>query len=164
MDGKHAFPDQDAREGPNRDEPACSRLQHEAGNSDSWRWGADAGHPGLIARISPTVRRNPSDTGQPTSNRNRVFPRPRSNPALTAPASQARRGSRWVTGEASGFSLHGQSRPRAATRRCNDLRKLLIRPPASAARGTMAGLPLLRSQADGALSRETAVATCYLAA
>jgi hypothetical protein len=41
----------------------------------SGRQGADPGHPGLIARISPTVLRNPSDAGQPTSNRNRVFPR-----------------------------------------------------------------------------------------
>jgi hypothetical protein len=69
----------------NRDEPPWSRLQHEAGNSDTGRWGADEGHPGLIARTSPTVRRNPSDAGQPTSNRNRFFPRPRTEVADRGP-------------------------------------------------------------------------------
>jgi transposase len=51
VDGRHPLPDPDPRQGPNRDEPSCPGLQHQAIDHDPRRGTADDGDPYLIAPL-----------------------------------------------------------------------------------------------------------------
>src|ERR1700693_5356013 len=53
LDGRHPLPDQDARQGPNRDEPPRPGLQHEANDHDLRRGTPDDGDQNLIASLKP---------------------------------------------------------------------------------------------------------------
>src|SRR6202140_1558591 len=81
LDGRHPLPDQDARQGPNRDEPPRSGLQHKAGDRDHRCGTADGGDQNLIASRKPRVpidQRAPRPSSPPAAHLlSRVFPRPR---------------------------------------------------------------------------------------
>ena len=91
MDGIDALLDQNAAKSANRDELACSGVQHEAGDCDCGNAGIDGSDEGLKGLRSPRICRALKRANSGFRKRVYTRPRPLAAPIVTFQSAEAQR-------------------------------------------------------------------------